>query len=506
MREKDQKINELNHQLDWFKRQLFGTKSEKHRLEDNPYQTTIADLLTDLPAPPKQHEEKKTVTYQRGTAKKNALDNAQNDSGLRFDDTVPVEEIRVAAPELEGAGSDRYEIIDEKVTCRLAQKPSSYVILKYIQPVIKEKTTQKITTAAAPANVLEKSIADVSLLAGLLVDKFLYHLPLHRQHQRIEASGIKIARSSLTNWVQRAVELLKPIYQSQLDHILLSRILAIDETPIKAGREKKGKLKQGYFWPFYGDNDEICFTFSGSRAQQHLWKQLDGYQGTILSDGYSAYERYAQASEQVTHAQCWVHTRRYFEQAQKAEPQSSGTALAFIGKLYDVERTIKDQGLNEKQTIDYRQTYAKPVVDAFFAWVFEQRQRVDLVNSDPLSKALMYAHNREHALRVYLSDGNLQPDTNHLERALRVIPMGRKNWLFAWTEIGAEHIGIIQSLLATCRLHDVNPYDYLVDVLQRIDRHPANKVEQLTPRLWKEHFTDNPLRSDVFTGGNNGLE
>ena len=137
------------------------------------------------------------------------------------------------------------------------------------------------------------------------------------------------------------------------------------------------------------------------------------------------------------------------------------------------------------------------MVDAFFSWCHEQRQRIDLVNSNPLSKALAYAMKREHALKVFLSDPDVPPDTNHLERALRVIPMGRRNWLFSWTEVGAEQVGIIQSLLVTCKLHDVNPYDYLVDVLQRVGSHPASRVEELTPRVWKEHFADNPLRSDL---------
>jgi transposase len=119
------------------------------------------------------------------------------------------------------------------------------------------------------------------------------------------------------------------------------------------------------------------------------------------------------------------------------------------------------------------------------------------VKSNPLSKALAYAMKREQALKVFLSDPDVPPDTNHLERALRVIPMGRRNWLFSWTESGAEHVGIIQSLLVTCKLHGVNPYDYLVDVLQRVGSHPASRVEELTPRLWKERFASSPMRSDL---------
>ncbi len=157
-----------------------------------------------------------------------------------------------------------------------------------------------------------------------------------------------------------------------------------------------------------------------------------------------------------------------------------------------------------EQKLQYRTEHSLPLVKHFFAWCEEQRQREDLIDSNPLSKALKYATDREHALKIFLADPQVQPDTNHLERALRVIPMGRKNWMFSWTEVGAKQIGIIQSLLVTCKLHDINPYTYLVDVLQRVGHHPASKVEELTPRIWKEKFASNPLRSDLYLIKNQG--
>ena len=118
-----------------------------------------------------------------------------------------------------------------------------------------------------------------------------------------------------------------------------------------------------------------------------------------------------------------------------------------------------------------------------------------------MTKALGYARHARNGLELYLSDADVAFDTNHLERALRPIPIGRRAWLFCWTELGAKHIGMIQSLIVTCRLHQVNPYDYLVDVLQRISDHPNHQVSMLTPRLWKQHFADNPMRSDLYNIG-----
>ena len=498
--QKEERIQSLEHQLNWFKRQLFGEKSEKRDMTDNPYQQTIADLLKELPEIPKQpDEEKQSISYQRGKGKKNALDGSPDDSGLRFDDSVPVEEIALSAPELEGPDADDYEIISHKVTYRLAERPGSQVVLKYTRPVLKNKSSQRLITTPAPANVLDKSFADVSFLAGMLLNKFMYHLPLYRQHQRLDHNGIKVARSTLTNLVRRSIELLTPIYRAQLRQLLRSRVLAMDETPIKAGRKKQGRMNLAYFWPIYGEQDEICFTFSKSRGMQHILDQLGAFDGTLVTDGYGAYEKFKKHNQALTHAQCWVHCRRGFDEAKDAEPESVAVALAYIGRIYEHEAYLRDNAIDGREKLDYRTENSLPVVDAFFSWCYQQRQRIDLVKSNPLSKALAYAMKREQALKVFLSDPDVPPDTNHLERALRVIPMGRRNWLFSWTEVGAEQVGIIQSLLVTCKLHQVNPYEYLVDVLQRVGCHPASRVEELTPRLWKERFANNPLRSDLET-------
>ncbi|WP_205527444.1 IS66 family transposase [Teredinibacter turnerae] len=498
LQEKDEKIQSLQHQLDWFKRQLFGQKSEKKDFSDHPYQTTLAELLGSLPKPQPSEQDKQTITYQRGAAKKKPLAGSPEGSQLRFDESVPVEEIHVRVPELEGDDKDDYEVIGEKVTYRLAQKPASFVVLKYISQTVKIKSTQAIISHCEPNAVFDKSLADVSFLVGMLIEKFVYHMPLYRQHQRLGNNGIVLARSTLTNLVKRSIDLLKPIYQAQLEHILTSKILAIDETPVKAGKAKKGKLKQSYFWPMMGECNEICFTYSSSRAMQHLKSQVGEFCGTILSDGYKAYDLYSASVKQCKTARCWVHCRRYFETCEAMEPEASAIALAYISKLYTIERDIQALKLQGDKKLTYRLEHSNPVVDAFFKWVEEERSNPALLPSNPLLKALRYAQNQASGLRVFLSDPDLPLDTNHVERAIRPIACGRRNWLFCWTELGGEHVGIIQSLISTCRLHDINPYDYLVDVLQRVSLHPASQVEALTPRRWKTEFAHRPMRSDIF--------
>lgn len=496
-----QEVVALKHQLDWFKRQLFGQKSERRLPELPAEQMSLGELFappSEAPAAPA----KTVAAHRRRAAGKPPAEDAE---ALPFFDAarVPVELIELANPEAAGLAADQYEVIGHKDSYRLAQRPGSYVVIQYRRPLIKRLDTQTLSCPPAPSGVIEGSRADVSFVAGLLIDKFAYHLPLYRQHQRLLDAGFSVSRPWLTQLAQQGAALLEPIYAAQFDSIRASRVKAMDETPIKAGRSEPGKLKAAYFWPVYGERDEICFPFFESRRAEHVEQALGlthAEGAVLLSDGYAAYARYAEQAG-LTHAQCWAHTRRKFFEAQQAEPQASAQALEQIGALYAVEAHIRQHGLTGAKKLDYRLTHAKPLVERFFAWIGRQFEAQGLLPRNPLTAALAYARERRNGLEVYLTDPDVPIDTNHLERALRAIPMGRKAWLFSWTELGARHVGILQSLIVTCRLHQVDPYDYLVDVLQRVGQHPAADVAQLTPRLWKQHFAANPLRSAISKFG-----
>ena len=202
-------------------------------------------------------------------------------------------------------------------------------------------------------------------------------------------------------------------------------------------------------------------------------------------------------SNSETHAQYWRHTKRGFERANDSEPEAVTEALAMIGAMYGHEKQIRADGLSGDEKRAYRQTHIRPVVETFWRWCRAPCHRTELLPKSPLAKALNYALVRRAGLEVFLDDPDVAIDTNHLDRAFRAIPMGKRNWLFTSTEIGAQRVGIIQSLLATCRLHAVDSYTYLGDVLQRISMHPAKQAIELTPRMWKSLFADAPLRSDL---------
>ena len=489
-----ERVQELTAQLDWFKNQMFGTKSERRLVDPDGRQLSLGEWKQqDAP-----ESEITVAEHHRRTRK--PPEAKVEESLIRFDESVPVKEIRMPHPKLD----DDHEIIGERATFRLAQEPASYVVLKYIRAVVKRKD-EKIECPPAPASVMGKSLADVSLLACMAIDKFRFHLPLYRQHQRMAAAGINVARSTLTNLMHRTGDLLVPIFEAQLYSVVSGNVVTMDETPIKAGRKRRGKMKTGYFWPIYGDRNEVVFPFSDSRSGGFIREQLGDFCGVLVSDGYQAYEKYAAQINSVVHAQCWSHTRRHFLKAEDIEPELTETALEYIRSLYREETKLDRRHLDEIKRLELRAKHCKPIVDDFFKWVKTALEERVLLPSNPFTQAAEYALAREGPLRVFLEYPDVPIDTNHLEREIRPIALGRKNWLFCWTELGAEYVGVFQSLIATCRLQGIDPYTYLVDVLQRVEHHPASDAAALTPRLWKDRFAHDPMRSDIDRIVNNAV-
>jgi len=256
---------EAERQLAWLRKQLFGTKSEKR---SGPI-AEVSQLSLGEGVAGERRTVEQTITVKAHARVVSKEAEAKDEPALRFDDSVPKTRRVILPPEVAGLDESEYEVIGERVTQRLVQIPAAYRIDEIVRPVVKLKSEGRIVTAPAECGVLERCLADVSLLVGLLLDKFRFHLPLYRQHQRMQAAGIHLARSTLTDWVHRTIDLLRPVYDAQLASILTSRVLAMDETPIKAGRSAPGKMKQGYYWPVFGDQNELAFPFATSRGHDH---------------------------------------------------------------------------------------------------------------------------------------------------------------------------------------------------------------------------------------------
>ena len=237
------------------------------------------------------------------------------------------------------------------------------------------------------------------------------------RRQRVRSSGCRGSEALF----------LAPITAAQSAHVLASRVLAMDETSIKAGREAKGKMRTGWLWPVYGDADEVVFHYAPSRAHRHVHGCLGEYRGTLLSDGYEAYAAYAgQRPGEVTHALCWSHTRRGFERANDSEPEAAAEALAMIGAMYGHEKQIRADGLTDEDKRAYRQAHTRPVVETFWRWCRAQCHRPELLPKSPLAKALNYALERRSGLEVFVDNPEVAIDTNHLHADNRFMPTPRR--------------------------------------------------------------------------------
>jgi transposase len=475
----------LKSQVHWFKTQLFGQKSERRLSSEGPWQQQpLFSPQETFPLAEETPEPSTTVTYQRGKAKKKLLEEGAGESGLRFGPEVEVQEIEIPHPDIEGLAEDEYEVVREEVTERLCQRRSSYFIKRFRRKIIKRKESPTLSVAPVPAQALPRSYADDSFLTGLIVDKVLFHLPLYRIHQRLKESGITISRSSLTHYVHTVSDLLEVVFHFHVKSIFESKTIAMDETPIKAGREP-GKMKQGYFWPVYGEKDEVAFLFYPTRGHRVAHEILGtSFSGVLLSDDYGAYKAYAAQMTQVIQALCWSHTRRSFLDAAQVEPERVDEAIRQIRALYHKDAIAKNAGFSDEKLLLYRREEMAPLVDTFFDWLVAQQEYITHLPKSPFAKAVRYARDNEEGLRTFLSHPGVALDTNHVERANKVVAIGRKNYLFCTSEIGAEHLGLLYSLLYTVRLHGGNPYDYLHDVLSHIHTATDDELAKMIPRVW----------------------
>ena len=463
-------------------RDLYGPRSEKRR------DTADDDAHTDMA--------RRRPGGRPGRRK--ARGDAVNDTGLRFPDKAPVIDITVTPPEIEGLAEDEYEVISERVHCRISTLDWRHVVIRYRHVTVKIRRTGMLAGAPARESVFKNSCADVSFVAGLIIDKFLWHLPLYRQHRMLADAGITVSRGSLSLWVGRAVALLKPVHDAQWASVLESAVIQMDETPVRAGRHpgRPGAMRKGYFWPVLGDRGEVVFPFATSRRHGHAAGILGDYAGTLVSDGYGAYGAYVAARDgAVTHQGCWIHTRRNFREQKDSHPELAGAALKLIGAIYTIEEEIRGRPPAERLAV--RRTRSRKAVDRFWDWCGRAPADPVLTPRHPIRRAIDYATSRRATLEVFPGDPDVPPDTNLVENVIRNPKLGQKNWLFAWTELGAEHIGIANGLIATCRMQGVDPRIWLTDVLLRIAHHPAGRVGELTPRRWKTLFADDPMTSDV---------
>ena len=474
-------------QLAEFQRMLFGKRSEKlPRIESEVRRSIEKDeLAPDTKAPsndPKvQAAEKKA---KRAKRRKIARKKSEPERKLRrkLRKNLPVVQERcIVLPENLPEGyslSDFRELGQGGVIRRVDHVREHLVVVEYQLQTLTSKDGLHVVKAEAPPTVIEGGHYGPGLHAHVVVAKCADSLPLYRIEKMLERAGCAIARSSLCGLFHRSAELLLPIYDRMLELIKLDPYLHADETTLPVMRE--GGCHRGWVWAVLS-KEIIIYAYDESRGG-HVAKRLIGEsEGTLVIDGYSGYNSVISDMAR-TRVGCWSHSRRKFWVVLQANP-AARVVLELIVELYKIERRAAERGLlGTEAHLLLRQTESKPLVDLIDEWV-DANQGAHHPKGY-MAKAITYALNQRKALRQFLEDPKLPLDNNFSERALRIFALGRKNYLFSGHAEGAQNLAILESIVATCRLQGVNPYEYIKDVLIRVQTHPASKIDQLLPENW----------------------
>lgn len=337
-----------------------------------------------------------------------------------------------------------------------------------------------IVTAPAPAQVSEGCEYGPGLHAHVVVSKCADALPFHRQAQQFARHGVPMSRSTLCSLFHRCAESLDAVYQRLVEEVAGASHVSADETPLPVLAE--GGCKRGYVWTFVTDR-AVVFTYSPSRGGQTPLRVLGDSDGVLQADAYSGYNAVTTPAGRVR-AGCWAHARRMFFRALETAPEAAGEAMDQIARLYDVEhRAAAQDVVGTRAHAALRAAESAPRIDALFAWLTKERSQHP--PKSPMGKAIAYASKQETALRVFLLDPKVALDNNAAERALKPVALGRKNFLFAGHDEGAENLAKLQTLVATCQRHGVNAEDYVRDLLIRVHTHPAKAIDELLPWNWR---------------------
>jgi transposase len=467
-------ILQLKQQLAQLQKMIFGSRQERFIAEDVSHPQMRLQLGSDAVAAPVITSSKE-ISYTRHTIAAPA-ELTLHPGRMRLPDSLRREIITIE-PEEDTAGCRR---MNEEITEVLEYQPGELYVKQYRRVKYARPDNSGVLIGQLPSRPLEKAMAGEGLLSQIVIDKFVDHLPLHRQMQRFERSGVKLAYSTLTDWVSNTCELISPLFEALKKEVLASGYLHADETPIKVlDKDKKGQTHRGFYW-VYQDSiaKTVLFDYQEGRGREGPSEILRDFQGYLQTDGYVAYNSFAERKG-VTLLHCLAHARRKFSDALQNNETVAGYALQEIQKLYAIERECKERQLSFDQIKEVRQTQSAPILQTLGRWMREQYTQN--LTDNATREALAYSVQRWNRLSLYIADGRLNIDNNPVENSIRPVAIGRKNYLFAGSHQAATRSGMLYSLLGTCKMHGIEPYAWLKDVLHRIPKHPVNRVAELLP-------------------------
>ena len=487
------KFELLSFQMEQLKRLVYGAKSERFIGAQSPEQLMLFAM-------PDAGEEPATVQVAAHEKKKSKPKNKP--ARLPLPEHLERKEI-IIEPEVDTKGMVK---ISEERTEILVYTPGELHVKVFVRPYYAPKAEQtlaedakKICIAPLPSRFIDKCVADATLLASIIVDKYVDHLPLYRTIGRFNRLGVSIPKSTMCGWLKQSADRLLPLYEKLVVLVLKANYLMIDETrmevqikkpPARRKKSKKGKTHRGYYWSYLNVAEKLLFfEYNPSRSAANPMERLKDYEGTIQTDAYEVYDQVCKAYPHIIHYHCLNHARREFEKALANDKQLATHALQQFQILYAIERQAKENNWSAEQLHQVRQEKAKPVLEALYTWMEEESPKT--LPKSPIGKAMGYMLKRKKTMMHYLSDGRLEIDTNPIENKIRPIAVGRKNYLFAGSHEAAQRGAIFYSFFACCVKHEVDPLEWLTDVMQRLADHPINKIEELLPHLWT------PLKNDL---------
>ncbi len=495
IKEQDDKIRQLTDQLAWYRRKLWSPSKEKFIPEDPNQRKIDFDGLELLPEEEGNAREadKEIISYERQKPAK------EKKKAVRL--PLP-EDLRREEEIIEPEDKDENWVrIGEEVTEVLEHKPGELYVRRIIRPkyAVKPIANQEaeeanadeepgVRVATLPLMPLPRSNAGASLLAELLINKYQHHLPFHRQIAIFKQIGVTLPASTINGWFQGSCDLLRALFFRLQEIVLSSDYIQVDESTVPVIHSKKSRTVKAYLWMVRSVMKNMVFFHydKGSRKQKVVVNLLKDFQGAIQTDGYEAYSIYEQ-KKGVLLLGCWAHARRKFEESLKEDKTGAEYALAQIGKLYQVEAMADDQELDYEQRAELRKRLAYPIMRAFEKWVVNYYPKV--FPKGRMGKALSYTYSIFHRLSRYHLDGRYKPDNNLAENAIRPLAIGRKNYLFCGNHEAAENAAVIYSLLGCCKASDVNPREWLTDVLTKIPAYNNDyslDLADLLPHNWKQ--------------------
>jgi transposase len=420
---------------------------------------------------------------------------------------LPRVEIEVLPPEVQQKGTDAFQRIGEDVTETVERRPASLVVVRVRKPkfVPKERERNAETTvlqASPPELPIDRALAGPGLLADTIVRRWQDHLPLHRLERIYGREGLDLARSTICGWHEGLAALVKPLVDAMWADARGAPYLCTDATGVLV--QARERCRRGHFWVVIAPERHVLFAYTAKHDGAAVDGLLDGYQGYLVADAHAVFDHlYRRGS--VIEVACWAHCRRYWWKALDSDPERARQALALIGGLFRVERACATAP--PEQRLQARRAESRAIVERFFAFCKEESGRV--LDETPTAKAIGYALNQRVALGRFLDDGRLPIDNNGSERALRREAIGRKNWIFVGSDDAAEVNAAFVSLLASCQLHDIEPWAYLRDLFCLLPSWPVRRVLDLSPLNWKQTLEDQDtqqrLDANVFRRATLGL-